>query len=117
MTNVSPNVKQLWPLHPLQRRIYTVRELARAQGFPDDYEFCSTAKMDEQPGKVVKDVSLTRLRFETEPGTKQTLKLQQIKQIGNAVAVPFALALGKELGEARIVDWKAEREREDSPEF
>ena len=30
---------------------------------------------------------------------------QQFKQIGNAVAVPFALALGKELGKAMIKAW------------
>lgn len=43
--------------------------------------------------------------------------LQQIKQIGNAVAVPFALALGKEFGEACFADWKAQRERLGSPEI
>lgn len=56
MTNMSPNLKQLWPLHPLQRRIFTVRELARAQGFPDDYQFCSVADARDNFAKVIKDV-------------------------------------------------------------
>ncbi|KAJ3540965.1 hypothetical protein NMY22_g4087 [Coprinellus aureogranulatus] len=96
MTNMAPNLKELWPLHPLQRRIYTVRECARAQGFPDDYEFCSVYDITENPQKVIAD---------------------QIKQIGNAVAVPFALALGKELGNACFIDWKAGREKDGSPEL
>jgi DNA-cytosine methyltransferase len=29
-------------LHPRQRRVFSVRELARAQGFPDWFEFCGT---------------------------------------------------------------------------
>ena len=43
--------------------------------------------------------------------------LQQIRQIGNAVPVPLALALGKELGVALIQAWKEEleNERESSP--
>jgi len=46
--------------------------------------------------------------------------LQQIRQIGNAVPVPLALALGKELGVALIQAWKEELEsldeRKTSPE-
>jgi DNA (cytosine-5)-methyltransferase 1 len=38
---------------------------------------------------------------------------QQLRQIGNAVAVPFALALGKELGKAMILEWE-ENQREGS---
>ncbi|KAJ2935641.1 hypothetical protein H1R20_g1454, partial [Candolleomyces eurysporus] len=95
MTLMSPNLKETWPLHPLQKRIYSVRECARAQGFPDDYEFCSVYDMETDPTKVVAD---------------------QIKQIGNAVAVPFALALGKEIGEACIVDWQ-KQQREGSVEL
>jgi len=47
--------------------------------------------------------------------------LQQIRQIGNAVPVPLALALGKELGVALIQAWKEELESldewEPSPEL
>ncbi|KAG2020168.1 hypothetical protein CC2G_005536 [Coprinopsis cinerea AmutBmut pab1-1] len=92
MTQFSPTMKNSWPLHPLQKRVYSVRELARAQGFPDSYNFYSTSL---RAGKIVDD---------------------QIKQIGNAVAVPFAKALGKELGIARIADWR-EKERSTSPVF
>ena len=38
------------------------------------------------------------------------------KQIGNAVPVPLALALGRELGNALEVNWERLR-RETSPEF
>ncbi|KAF5315922.1 hypothetical protein D9611_004789 [Ephemerocybe angulata] len=88
MTQMAPNLKQIWPLHPDQRRMYSMRECARAQGFPDHYEFYSVHDKAKHPRKVVAD---------------------QIKQIGNAVAVPFALALGKEIGAARIADWKREQ--------
>ena len=37
--------------------------------------------------------------------------LQQIRQIGNAVPVPLALALGKELGAALIQAWREEVEK------
>lgn len=36
---------------------------------------------------------------------------QQLRQIGNAVAVPFALALGKELGKAMIKEWEKKERR------
>ncbi|KAF8965236.1 S-adenosyl-L-methionine-dependent methyltransferase [Flammula alnicola] len=89
VTQLSPMLKNQWPLHPSQKRIITVREAARCQGFPDSYIFEST---DLRPGMIIRD---------------------QLKQIGNAVAVPFALALGKELGKAMILAWE-EKEREGS---
>ncbi|KJA27122.1 hypothetical protein HYPSUDRAFT_212781 [Hypholoma sublateritium FD-334 SS-4] len=88
-TQLSPLLKNQWPLHPSQKRIITVREAARCQGFPDSYIFAS---VEDKPAKIVED---------------------QLKQIGNAVAVPFALALGKELGKAMISAWER-KEREGS---
>jgi len=94
LTALAPQTKNTYPLHPYQRRIFTVRELARAQGFPDHYEFCSA---EHKRSKIIKD---------------------QIKQIGNAVAVPFAMALGKELGRARMADWAVGKgSRDESPEL
>ncbi|KAG5636823.1 hypothetical protein H0H81_006739 [Sphagnurus paluster] len=49
MTQVAPNQKG-WVLHPSQKRIISVRECARAQGFPDYYDFQSA---DDKPQKMV----------------------------------------------------------------
>ena len=54
-------------IHPNQRRIITVRECARAQGFPDRFIFYSD-------------------RDDTK---------DMHRQIGNAVPPPLAFALGK----------------------
>ncbi|KNZ78480.1 DNA (cytosine-5)-methyltransferase 1B [Termitomyces sp. J132] len=92
MTNAAPNSKESWLLHPhveQQKRIMSVRELARSQGFPDDYEFMS----------------------EDQSQNGQRLVVNQIRQIGNAVPVPFALCLGKSLGGALLKDWERDRER------
>ncbi|KAG5645074.1 hypothetical protein DXG03_007164 [Asterophora parasitica] len=91
MTSLAPNAKATWPLHPSQKRIFSVRECARAQGFPDHYEFKSVD--EDKPQKVVNN---------------------QIRQIGNAVPVPLALHLGKALGKALVKLWE-KKEREGSP--
>lgn len=59
----SPAMKQTERCHPKETRPLTVRESARIQTFPDDWEF-------------------------------QGSKIQQYKQIGNAVPVNLAYALG-----------------------
>ncbi|PWY97859.1 S-adenosyl-L-methionine-dependent methyltransferase [Testicularia cyperi] len=65
-------------IHPDQRRLVTVRECARAQGIPDF------------------------VRFTTEVNLKAAYR-----QIGNAVPVPLAQALGTSLLHARISDIEA----------
>jgi DNA (cytosine-5)-methyltransferase 1 len=84
MTTVAPNAKGGVLLHPSQKRIITVRECARAQGFPDRYKFLS---INKEPHKIIQD---------------------QHRQIGNAVPVPMAIALGKVLGDALIKLWEME---------
>jgi DNA (cytosine-5)-methyltransferase 1 len=91
LTTVAPNNKGGTVLHPSQKRILTVRECARAQGFPDHYEFLSA---NDAPAKIVAD---------------------QLRQIGNAVPVPLAYALGKSLGQTLFKMWD-EKDREGSPE-
>ncbi|TFY70272.1 hypothetical protein EVG20_g2746 [Dentipellis fragilis] len=91
MTTVSPISKGSCLLHPLQKRIVTVRECARAQGFPDCWEILS---INTRPSAVIAD---------------------QHRQIGNAVPVPLARALGMSLGNALLDIWKEEA-REASPE-
>lgn len=83
----------------------SVREAARAQGFPDNYVFES---VNTGAGRIVTDVCSLILAFDDI--SQQT---QQLRQIGNAVSVPFALALGKELGKAVMKDWET-KEREGS---
>ncbi|KIJ10522.1 cytosine-5--methyltransferase [Paxillus involutus ATCC 200175] len=91
LTTLAPNTKGGAVLHPSQKRILSVQECARAQGFPDHYEFLS---VNDAPNKVVAD---------------------QLRQIGNAVPVPLAYALGKSLGQALLKLWD-EKDREGSPE-
>ncbi|THH29585.1 hypothetical protein EUX98_g4594 [Antrodiella citrinella] len=98
LTKVNPGAKGGSVLHPTQKRIVTVRECARSQGFPDHYQFLS---LQNSTSGQIND---------------------QLKQIGNAVPIPLGLALGKELGKALYTMWRAqegveERERAASPEI
>ncbi|KIK58230.1 hypothetical protein GYMLUDRAFT_98175 [Collybiopsis luxurians FD-317 M1] len=86
MTRCAPNTKASYLLHFSQKRMLTVREYARAQGFPDRYTFMKSYTVYE-----------ANLAY---------------KQIGNAVPVPLALALGKSLGDALVVEREREEERE-----
>lgn len=50
----SPSQKQTERCHPLEARPFTIRENARIQGFPDDWEFCgSVASQYKQVGNAV----------------------------------------------------------------
>ncbi|KAI8138541.1 S-adenosyl-L-methionine-dependent methyltransferase [Fennellomyces sp. T-0311] len=82
LTEMQPMGKQGTILHPNQRRVLTVRESARVQGFPDSFIFDSANDKDTAR---VKDM---------------------YKQIGNAVPVPLSYALGNGLKEALVKDWK-----------
>ncbi|KLO20160.1 S-adenosyl-L-methionine-dependent methyltransferase [Schizopora paradoxa] len=77
VTNIRPTAKQSWVMNPWDHRIYSVRELARAQGFPDHFEFVTD---DDQ--SVTKD----NLNI-----------LSMHRGIGNAVPWPVGDALSKEL--------------------
>lgn len=61
-------------LMPDQHRIPSIRELARAQGFPDGIQFHGTPH-------------------------------EMLSQIGNAVPVPLATALGESITDALIADY------------
>ena len=70
-----------------------MRECARAQGFPDRYEFL--------PGENgIKDVS-NKNNFPATVHRANGVE-QMYRQIGNAVPVPLALALGRALGETIV---------------
>ncbi|KAG2037322.1 S-adenosyl-L-methionine-dependent methyltransferase [Suillus americanus] len=94
LTTVQPNTKGGQVLHPSQKRILTVRECARAQGFPDKYEFVSVNKEKKDMAKAIQD---------------------QLRQIGNAVPTSLAHALGKAFGGALTKMWDAEPSRDASP--
>ncbi|VDC02349.1 unnamed protein product [Peniophora sp. CBMAI 1063] len=88
VTNVHPLAKQGWVLHPICRRILTVRELARAQGIPDWYYIY--APVDPDHGVI------------TRAGV-----IEMHRQIGNAVPLPLATAIGRALLEAEFEPWYA----------
>ncbi|KAH9026772.1 S-adenosyl-L-methionine-dependent methyltransferase [Lactarius pseudohatsudake] len=90
MTTVTPNSQGSTVIHPSQKRVLTVRECARAQGFPDTWKFLSVS---ERPSTIVRD---------------------QLRQIGNAVPVPLSRALGRALGKALIKMWEAEDKARES---
>lgn len=64
-------------VHPKEPRTFSVRELARLQGFPDDFIF---------QGKV------------TTGGTNRRSEVPQYTQVGNAVSPYVALAVGEMIG-------------------
>ncbi|KAF9200850.1 hypothetical protein BGZ49_008924 [Haplosporangium sp. Z 27] len=76
VTEMQPMGKQGKVVHPNQSRVLSVRESARVQGFPDDFEFLST--------------------------TNEVKWLYM--QIGNAVPPPLARALGTKLREAMMLN-------------
>ncbi|KAI1794705.1 S-adenosyl-L-methionine-dependent methyltransferase [Ganoderma leucocontextum] len=82
LTTLVPNQKGGKVIHPTQHRIITIREAARAQGFPDSYQFLST---EDKSNKCLQD---------------------QARQIGNAVPVPLAMALGREIGKSFLKVFK-----------
>lgn len=63
-------------IHPAEPRVLTVREMARLQGFPDEFTFHSKA---------------------TTGGALRKDEVPQYSQVGNAVSPWVALALGKML--------------------
>lgn len=55
LTSIKPHSMNATVLHPTQKRVLTVRECARAQGFHDGHQFLSVHTI---PAKIVEDVSV-----------------------------------------------------------
>lgn len=82
LTKIDPSGKNGTILHPTLHRVLTVREQARAMGFPD--------------------------WFYWDP---ETCKVQDMyKQIGNAVSIPIGRSLGLELRKALMEKWFQDRD-------
>ncbi|KIL00792.1 hypothetical protein PAXRUDRAFT_29521 [Paxillus rubicundulus Ve08.2h10] len=86
VTNVDPTAKQCRVLHPYCKRIVTVRELARSQGFPDHFVFYA-----------INDRVVTMHR-----------------QIGNAVPWPVSMAIAREFRDTLFKRWLKAREEEEA---
>ncbi|EKM61513.1 uncharacterized protein PHACADRAFT_204683 [Phanerochaete carnosa HHB-10118-sp] len=84
VTNVEPTAKQCKVLNPFCKRVVSVRELARSQGFPDHFQFYCYDTVN--------------------------VKTMQ-REIGNAVPWPVGYALGRELRDALFEDWLRNRQQ------
>lgn len=71
----SPSQKQTERCHPDETRPFTVREYARIQSFPDDWEFCGTiAAKYKQIGNAVPVELARRIGVEIKKSIEQTQK-------------------------------------------
>ena len=70
----SPSQKQTERCHPLEARPFTVRENARCQSFPDEWEFCgSVADQYKQVGNAVP----VNLSYEVAKGIREALEKER----------------------------------------
>lgn len=122
LTQLTPGTKNAKPLHPNARRpTLASRILIHTHGLSSNNEWWQCVNVHELKDSRTTISSNLRTRV---PGSMKTWVkeldlstlfvitiLQQIRQIGNAVPVPLALALGKELGAALIQAWREEVEK------
>ena len=85
------------------RRVLSVRELARSQGFPDWFVFVA----EDGNVKTVSPGARTRTTTLTHARPRAA---QMHRQIGNAVPWPVGEALGRELRKALFGQWQKQRD-------
>jgi DNA (cytosine-5)-methyltransferase 1 len=87
VTNPEPMGKQGRVLHPDQHRVVSVRECARSQGFPDDFQFYGTVlEKHRQIGNAVppamgKAIGIEILKAAAKSATvnkKQSVKMEEV---------------------------------------
>ena len=76
----SPSQKQTERCHPLEARPFTVRENARCQTFPDEWQFCGNVQSQyKQVGNAV-PVNLAKFLAETiQQQLKQHTSIKELK--------------------------------------
>ena len=87
-TDPCPNKKQGRVFHSEKDRIWSVREFARAQGFPDHYRFCGT--LEDRYRQVCLSSCMLIIKMRIHVKTV----LHPKSQVGNAVPPPLAKAIG-----------------------
>ena len=87
-TDPQPAKKQGRVLHPDEDRVCTVREFARAQGFPDHYRFYGTL------AEKYMQVLIIQMRIHEKLHISYISTHGTLSQVGNAVPPPLAKAIG-----------------------
>lgn len=78
----SPSQKQTERCHPIEARPFTVRENARCQTFPDEWEFCgNTMSQYKQVGNAVP----VNLAYEIAKEIKNALDMEKVSQMKEAM--------------------------------
>ncbi|KAI8929735.1 hypothetical protein BC831DRAFT_547452 [Entophlyctis helioformis] len=102
LTEMQPMGKQGSVIHPTLRRVLSVRESARSQGFPDKFVFLADASDVAMDTAVSKDTTGT-VTISDHRNSSRVRVCDMYRQVGNAVPPPLARAIGERLVDALVV--------------